>query len=78
MFAGVALLGPVFGVAGYLWLADYPTQMAAVMLLASGGILYSIFQDIAPQVKLKKHWAPPLGALLGFALGIVGRMLAQG
>ncbi len=78
MFAGMALLGPVFGVAGYLWLADYPTQMAAVMLLASGGILYSIFQDIAPQVKLKKHWAPPLGALLGFALGIVGRMLTQG
>ena len=45
------------------------------MLVASGGILYSMFQDIAPQVKLKQHWAPPLGALLGFALGIVGHML---
>jgi ZIP family zinc transporter len=75
MFAAMALLGPVAGVAGYLWLADYPPQMAAVMLAASGGILYSIFQDIAPQVPLKKHWAPPLGALLGFALGIVGHML---
>ena len=75
MFATMALLGPVAGVAGYLWLADYPTLMAAVMLAASGGILYSMFQDIAPQVPLKKHWAPPLGALLGFALGIVGHML---
>lgn len=75
MFAAMALLGPVAGVAGYLWLADYPALMGAVMLVASGGILYSMFQDIAPQVKLKKHWAPPLGALLGFALGIVGHML---
>lgn len=78
MFAAMALLGPVAGVAGYLWLADYPALMGAVMLVASGGILYSMFQDIAPQVKLKKHWAPPLGALLGFALGIVGHMLILG
>ena len=30
MFATMALLGPVAGVAGYLWLADYPTLMAAL------------------------------------------------
>jgi len=45
------------------------------MLFASGGILYSIFQDLAPQVKLEKHWAPPMGALLGFVLGMLGLML---
>jgi len=74
MFTGMALLGPVAGVSGYLWLADYPSLVAAIMLFAAGGILYSVFQDIAPQAKLDKHWAPSFGALLGFVLGIVGHM----
>jgi ZIP family zinc transporter len=47
------------------------------MLFASGAILYSIFQDIAPQVKLKKHYAPPMGAILGFVLGIIGLMVTD-
>jgi ZIP family zinc transporter len=71
----MALLGPVAGVSGYLWLSDFPAIVAAVMLFASGAILYSIFQDIAPQVKLEKHYAPPMGAILGFVLGIIGLMV---
>ncbi|WP_339410762.1 ZIP family metal transporter [Pseudomonas sp. EA_35y_Pfl2_R5] len=78
LFAAVALLGPAAGVSGYLWLDDSPQVVAAVMLFAAGGILYSVFQDIAPQAKLNKHWAPSLGALLGFMLGIVGHMLTGG
>ena len=74
MFTLMALLGPISGVSGYLWLSDYPEIIAAIMLFASGGILYSIFQDIAPQVKLEKHWAPPMGAVLGFVLGMLGFM----
>jgi ZIP family zinc transporter len=53
VFVLMALLGPVAGVSGYLWLSDFPAIVAAVMLFASGAILYSIFQDIAPQVKLE-------------------------
>jgi ZIP family zinc transporter len=75
MFCLMALLGPIAGVSGYLWLSAYPTAISAIMLFASGGILYSIFQDIAPQVKLEKHWAPPMGAVLGFVLGIFGFMV---
>ena len=45
------------------------------MLFASGGILYSVFQDIAPQVPLQRHWAPPLGAVAGFLLGMIGQLL---
>jgi ZIP family zinc transporter len=75
IFALMALLGPVAGVSGYLWLPDYPVIVAAIMLFASGGILYSIFQDIAPQVRLEKHWAPPMGAVFGFVLGMVGLMV---
>jgi ZIP family zinc transporter len=45
------------------------------MLLASGGILYLIFQDIATQVILRKHRGPPLAAVLGFALAMLGSVL---
>ncbi len=46
------------------------------MLFASGGILYLIFQDIAPQVRVEKHWLPPLGAIAGFLLGLIGHLLS--
>ena len=75
MFTLMALLGPIASVSGYLWLSDYPQWVSSIMLFASGGILYSMFQDIAPQVKLEKHWAPPMGAVLGFVLGMVGLMV---
>ena len=32
------------------------------------------FQDIAPQARLERHWAPPLGAVLGFALALLAHM----
>jgi ZIP family zinc transporter len=75
MFSLMAILGPISGISGYLWLSEYPEAISAVMLFASGGILYSIFQDLAPQVKLEKHWAPPRGAVLGFVLGMFGLMV---
>jgi len=45
------------------------------MLFAAGGILYSVFQDIAPQAKLDRHWLPALGAIAGFMLGLAGHMI---
>lgn len=76
-FSLMALLGPVSGVLGYLWLSGYPEIIASIMLFASGGILYSVFQDLAPQVKLENYWAPPMGAVLGFMLGMFGFMVVQ-
>ena len=72
---GISLLGPVAGLAGYFWLSAYPTAVGAIMVFAAGGILYLTFQDIAPQAKLEKHWGPPLGAVAGFLLGLIGQML---
>ncbi|UJF21520.1 ZIP family metal transporter [Shewanella sp. OMA3-2] len=77
MFALMALFGPIAGVVGYVWLAPQPEVIGAIMIFAAGGILYSVFQDIAPQVKLAQHWLPPCGAVLGFGLGMVGYMLVQ-
>lgn len=78
MFAAMAALGPIAGLTGYLYLSGYPHIVGAIMLFASGGILYSLFQDLAPQVKLEKYWAPPMGAVLGFVLGLLGLMLTTG
>ncbi|SDS77115.1 ZIP family metal transporter [Pseudomonas oryzae] len=75
LFTLIALLGPLAGICGYLWLAPHPEVVSAIMLCASGGILYSVFQDIAPQVRLQRHWAPPLGAVAGFLLGMIGQSL---
>ena len=76
IFILMALLGPIAGISGYFWLSTRPEILAAIMLFAAGGILYSIFQDLAPQVKLEKHWGPPMGAVFGFMLGLLGFMVS--
>jgi zinc transporter, ZIP family len=73
-FLVIAFLGPITGLTGYFFLSGYPFIISEVMLFGSGGILYLIFQDIAPQAKLKHHWAPSLGAVAGFLCGIIGKM----
>ncbi|TNF58686.1 MAG: divalent cation transporter [Burkholderiales bacterium] len=61
----LAPIGPVAGLAAHFGLADHPRVLGAVMLMAAGGIVYLMFQEIAPQSRLRRHWAPPLGAVLG-------------
>jgi ZIP family zinc transporter len=78
LLTGGALLGPIFGVLGYWVLSDAPVATSVTMLFAAGGILYLVFQEIAPQARLANHWGPPLGAVFGFALGLIGTMLVQG
>lgn len=78
VFFGIALLGPVAGLAGYFLLASHTLIVSCLMLFAAGGILYLTFQDIAPQARLERHWAPPLGAVLGFLLGTIGHMVIGG
>ena len=74
-FALMALLGPLVGVLGFFFLSDYAGIVACTMLFAAGGILYLMFQDIAPQAKLENHWAPPLGAIAGFLIGVLGKIM---
>lgn len=58
-------LGPAAGLSAYYGLADQSRALGMIMLLAAGGIVYLMFQEIAPQSRLRQHWAPPLGAVLG-------------
>lgn len=70
-----SLSGPAAALAGYLLLQDQPVLTASIMSFAAGGILYLIFQDIAPQAKMRKHWIPPMGAIFGFVIGMVGKQV---
>lgn len=68
-------LGPISGLIGYYFLTGHDAILGGIMLFASGGILYLIFQDIAPQSRLEKHWFPPLGAVLGFCTAVFSNMI---
>ncbi len=73
----LAPLGPTIAFIGWYYFSENVQLLGATMLFAAGGILYLIFQDIAPQAHLKKHWAPSLGAVLGFCLGMLGNNLVS-
>ncbi|MGG7643920.1 ZIP family metal transporter [Rhodovulum sp. YNF3179] len=75
VFLACAGLGPLAALAGMAWLAAAPAVTGALMLFAAGGLLYLIFEDIAPQTPLERRWAPPLGAVAGFMAGLLGHLL---
>jgi len=64
-------LGPAAGLSAYFGLGDQPRVLGVTMLLAAGGIVYLMFQEIAPQSRLKRHWAPPLGAVIGVGVTLL-------
>jgi len=75
LFIAMAFLGPAAGSLGYLYLSTHPAIIAGIMAFSAGGILYIIFQDLAPQIRLENSWIPPLGAILGFMIGLIGKSL---
>lgn len=76
LFSLFSILGPLCALLGFYWLANESDVTAAIMLIASGGILYSVFQDIAPKVPIENHYFPPTGAVFGFLFGLIGFMLS--
>jgi ZIP family zinc transporter len=71
----LSLLGPVGAGAGHVLLHDKMALTAAIMAFAAGGILYLVFQDIAPQARMRRHWTPAFGAVLGFMVGMAGEQI---
>jgi len=71
----ISLLGPAAACSGYFLLQDRLKLTASIMSFAGGGILYLVFQDIAPQSTMRRHWTPTLGAVLGFLVGMIGKQL---
>ena len=77
-FVIMALFGPLMALVGYFWLAEFPALIGGIMLFAAGGILYSVFQDMAPNIRMENRWLPPMGAIVGFLIGLLGFMLESG
>jgi len=75
VFLAIPLVGPLAAWIGFAWLSTSTSIVGVVMLFCSGGILYLIFDDIAPRAHLKHHDFPAIGAVAGFLLGLVGAML---
>jgi len=75
VLGALVLLGPAAAVTGYVFLFDDPEILGGLMCFASAGILYLMFQDIAPLAHYRRHWGPPLGAVAGFLAGLVGQMV---
>ena len=71
----ISLLGPIAACTGYLFLQDRAKLTAGIMSFAAGGILYLIFQDVAPASTMRRRWTPALGAVLGFAVGMIGKQV---
>lgn len=74
VFIAMVPVGPVAALFGLWVLADVPAVLGGIMMFSAGGILYLIFEDVAPQVPLERKWGPPLGAVLGFMLGLAGHL----
>ncbi len=73
--AAISLAGPIAASLGYFLLQDHKQLTGGIMSVAAGGILYLIFQDIAPQAAMKRRWLPATGAVLGFVVGMVGKQI---
>lgn len=71
----ISFLGPIFALLGFFVLKDSVFITSLILAFASGGILYLIFEDIAPASVMLKHRSPPLGAVLGFAVGVFAKQL---
>lgn len=78
VMAALVPLGPAAGLVAHYGLADQPRWLGGIMLVAAGGIVYLMFQEIAPQSRIRRHWAPPLGAVLGVAVTMLAEHWVAG
>ncbi len=71
----LSFTGVVFSLVGFYLLKDNTELTSSLMLFAAGGILYLIFEDIAPSMKLKNSRFIAFGVNLGFLVGMLGEAL---
>lgn len=72
MFTIVGLSGPLYILLGTEVFVHTERALGMIMTFCAGGILYLVFNDIAPRVSMKDHWLPPLGVIAGFSIGLIG------
>ncbi len=75
IFFAISLIGPLAAFLGFQLVTSHLNLLKIVMLGSAGGILYLVFQDIAPQAKLENRWLPGFGAVCGFLVGMIGYLI---
>lgn len=71
----LSFIGVIFSLLGYFFLKDTYEITSALMVFAAGGILYLIFQDIAPSIRVKNSRFLAMGVNLGFIIGMLSEAL---
>jgi zinc transporter, ZIP family len=71
----LSFVGLVFSLLGYSFLDDKIVLTSSLMLFSAGGIMYIIFQDIAPLLHYKKRRLIALGVNFGFIIGMLGEAI---
>lgn len=77
IFLAASVAGPLAAWLGFSRLSENELTLAMILLFCSGGILFLIFEDIAPKAHTKYTSFPAMGAILGFLLGLTGTMLVH-
>jgi ZIP family zinc transporter len=71
------LVGPAAAYMGYLAFSFDDAALGTLMTFFGGGILYLVFEDIAPEAKEPGDWSPAMGAVIGFMVALVGSGLTS-
>jgi ZIP family zinc transporter len=77
LMLALSFVGIISALLGQYFLSEAPATVASILIFAAGGILYLVFQDIAPLSKRQKDWIAATGASVGFLLGMVGEKLLR-
>lgn len=66
------LIGPLAALVGYSLFTLDSLILGSLMTFCAGGILYLVFEDVAPQAHANGDWKPAFGAVTGFAVALIG------
>ncbi|MEW4468652.1 hypothetical protein AB1K62_12545 [Parasphingorhabdus sp. JC815] len=66
------VIGPLAALAGFSLFTLDSLFLGSVMTFCAGGILYLVFEDVAPEAHEPGDWNPAFGAVIGFAVALIG------
>lgn len=77
VMAGCIVVGPMAALTGYTVFQMDSLILGSIMTFCAGGILYLVFEDIAPEAFEEKSWYPAFGAVVGFTVALIGYGLTE-
>lgn len=75
LMLALSFVGIISALTGEFFLSNHKSIVDSIMLFSGGGILYLIFQDIAPLARMDNDWLPTTGASIGFLIGMIGEKI---